>query len=434
MFKKINLMILFLLSSFLAFDFVFADNDFTSVKEDFNYQQQIENIRVRQDELADRVFMNNDRILQYSKDTINYFLIVLSLLASFAIIFGWKTIKNAKKDLENKINKIAKDKINLVAEKMSTKIGEIDDGLKREAQISALWQNYMYKKSYEDKLRIIDEIIAKNPRDNKAYGTKGILLSSFDKCEEALEYFDKAIALKDDDEVAHFNKVVCLEKLNRNDDAIIAIDKAIAIRSNVSEFYNKKSDNLIKMKRYDEALKNIDKAIEINSNEYSYFNTKAEIYLEMENYFEAINYYKKARALEGSSRGQCNFNSYQINISYSYYRLRDFEKAYTEASIGLSIGYSVELAVNKGLAAAGLGKNQEAIDLINSALAIEWRKDEVLYCQAKIYGLLGLKDKCFSTLRHVIEIDKKYIDMAKNEQDFSSVSSATEFLEIINLR
>jgi len=419
-----------------VFGFIFSNNlvlasSTTTQVENGNYQQQIESITTRQNEMSDRAYQNADRILQYSKDTINYFLIILGLLVSFSAILGWNTFRNVKSSAKEKINKIAKEEIKRVSQKLSSKVDDIDSEFQRKNIIYSLWQNYAYENNPKSKLTIIEKIISKSPKDNKAYGTKGILLSQLDKCDEALEYFDKAIELKNDDEIAYMNKAMCLKKLEKHEESIAVLNKAISVKSDIPDFYNEKADNLIKLKKYDDAIASIDMAIKINPGDAKYFNTKADIYLEMKKYQEAIDCYKKAREVEGSYHGECNFNSYQINISYAYYRLRNFTQAYKEASIGLNIGYSTELAVNKGLAAAGLGKSEEAIELLHSALAIGWRNDDVLYCQAKMYGLLKYKDKCLEALKQAVGRNKKFIEEAKNEPDFSFVSSTPEFIEII---
>ena len=148
-----------------------------------------------------------------------------------------------------------------------------------------------------------------------------------------------------------------------------------------------------------------------------------------QDYENAIKFYEEARNVElDESDGKCDdYAGYLINISFCYHKLKNFAKAYDKARIGLSFGFRLELLVNKGLAAAGLGMRKEALESLDLALETGVRKAEVVYCYARAFSLLKDYDNTFKYLRMAVNEDKKIAEMAKEEDDFNFISNTEEF-------
>lgn len=118
-------------------------------------------------------------------------------------------------------------------------------------------------------------------------------------------------------------------------------------------------------------------------------------------------------------------------ISYCYFRLGNYQKAYESARGGLHYGFNLELTVNRGLAAAGLGRSEEAVDLLRTAAETGIRHDEVIYCQARMYSLLHDVNNAILYLKEAIKENKKNKEEARTEKDFEVISSTAEFKELI---
>lgn len=347
----------------------------------------------REDALSSKMLDYAAQSLQHSKDTINYFLIILSFVTVVTILFGWKTIKDVEKNARTKIEEIAKKEIKNVTLKLESKIDKVDEK-------ASLWRQLKDQEDPKKQLEIIDELIRKDQNDYTLYGRKGIILEDMGRFEEAIEMFDKVIHINTTDPIAFFHKSNCFSSLKKFDQALGSIDAAIGLKP---------------------------RSI--------YLNAKADIYLEMKNYAGAIDLYEQAKNLTiKEMNGKCNnYGMYLIQISFCFQKLKDYARAYDKARIGLSLGFQLELAVNKGLAAAGLNKREEAEELLNLAAETGVRNDEVVYCQARMYSLLKDYGNTLKYLKMAIDKNKKFIEDAKKEDDFDFVAKMEDFKLLVGV-
>jgi tetratricopeptide (TPR) repeat protein len=351
----------------------------------------------REDAMSSKMLEYSNQSLQHSKDTINYFLVILGLVTAAIALFGWKTLRDVKKYAKNKAEEVANNEISKVTSDFQLQINKIDEKVEEGTQTSSLWRQLEGTDDLNVQLETIDKLIKEDSKDYILYGKKAMILREMKKYIEAIEYSNKAIEINPKDSIAHANKAFCLLRLNRNSEAIEELNIAIGI--------NPKS---------------------------VYFRQKARTLMEMKKYVEAIELFKKARNMEmADGDGTCDYIVYSVNISFCYHKLRDFQKAYETSRIGLHCGATIELLVNKGLAAAGLGNRDEAIELLNDAEEIGVRNNEVIYCKARAYSLLKDYNNALKFLNKAIQKDKKWADEAKQDTDFDFIKNTVEFKTLI---
>lgn len=96
--------------------------------------------------------------------------------------------------------------------------------------------------------------------------TKGNVLFSKKKYNEALECYDQAITLNPKYFQAYFNKATCFNSMKMYADAIEHFDKAIQINANFFQVYFDKAISLFESNEYEEAVVCFDKSIELKPN------------------------------------------------------------------------------------------------------------------------------------------------------------------------
>ncbi len=91
--------------------------------------------------------------------------------------------------------------------------------------------------------------------------SKGHVLLSLGKADEALTCFDEAIAASPNLAEAHLKKGMALERLKRADDAIKSYDRALALNKALTQAYLSKGGIYNQQERYNEALECYEQAL-----------------------------------------------------------------------------------------------------------------------------------------------------------------------------
>lgn len=91
--------------------------------------------------------------------------------------------------------------------------------------------------------------------------SKGHVLLSLAKADEALACFDEAIAASPNLAEAHLKKGMALERLKRADDAIKSYDRALALNKALTQAYLSKGGIYNQQERYNEALECYEQAL-----------------------------------------------------------------------------------------------------------------------------------------------------------------------------
>lgn len=95
--------------------------------------------------------------------------------------------------------------------------------------------------------------------------SKGTVLLSLGKAEEALTCFDEAIAASPNLGEAQLKRGMALEKLKRTDDAVRAYDRAIALNKSLTQAYLSKGAIFNQQERFNEALECYEQALRTES-------------------------------------------------------------------------------------------------------------------------------------------------------------------------
>jgi len=97
-----------------------------------------------------------------------------------------------------------------------------------------------------------------------AYGTKGSILGSLNRFEEAMICFDRILEINPKSEKAWYGKGLALTNFGRLEEAIVCYDTAIEINPKYEDAWNNKGAALAILARFEEAMTCFDKVLEIN--------------------------------------------------------------------------------------------------------------------------------------------------------------------------
>lgn len=166
-----------------------------------------------------------------------------------------------------------------------------------------------------------DKAIELNPKDAKAYYSRGDAYTDKGDYDKAIKDYDKAIELNPEDAEAYLNRGVAYEKKGNYDQAINDYDRVIAFYTrqaenddeiNLNEIlantYAIRGNAYYEKGNYDHAITDLDKAIELNPEEEAAYYTRGNAYEKKGNDKKAKEDLKKAADLEDS--GEENFIDY----------------------------------------------------------------------------------------------------------------------------
>lgn len=96
------------------------------------------------------------------------------------------------------------------------------------------------KSNYEQAFRYFEKAIEMNPKNDFAWGDRGLMLDKLGRKDEALESFSRALIIDPTNSITWHNKGLTLIKLNRLEESIECFDKAIELNEKYAKaWYNR---------------------------------------------------------------------------------------------------------------------------------------------------------------------------------------------------
>jgi len=285
------------------------------------------------------------------------------------------------------------------------------------------------------KLRIYDEAIKKyqkvieiDPKYINAYNGWGNALSDLKKYDEAIEKYQKAIKIDSKYVDAYNGWGAALLNLEKYDEAIERFQKAIDIDPNYVNAYNGLGNALSNLKKYDEAIEKYQKTIKIDSKYVDAYNGWGVALLNLEKYDEAIEKYQKAIDIDPKY-----INAY-IGWGSALIYLKKYDEAIEKYQKAIEIDSKYVDVYNEwGYVLLKLKKYDEAIEKFQKTLEIDPNYASGWYNKACSLSLAnGDIEEISKCLARAIELDSKYIQMAKDDLDFKSVKNQLWFKNLLS--
>jgi tetratricopeptide (TPR) repeat protein len=338
-------------------------------------------------------------------------------------------------------------------------------------KIPDVWYNkctsLLYLGKHEEAIKCFDKVIELKPDYANAWSNKGSALSNLGKYEEAIACHDKALKTEPNDVGALTNKGIALDLLGKHEEAIKYLDKTLDIDPNFVEALNSKGGALSNLGKHEEAIKYLDKTLDIDPNHAGAWYNKGIVLIHLGKHEEAIKCFDKTLDIDPNIPLAWNNKGFAWNNKgFALSRLGKYQEAIVCYDKALEIEPDNSLALNnKGSALGNLGRYEEAIVYYDKVIRLNpnnadaWsdkgmylddlgRYEEAIMCHNKAIelnpndgrywynracteALKGDTENGLADLKRSIELNKRQIELAKQDKDFENIRSDERFKDLI---
>lgn len=214
-----------------------------------------------------------------------------------------------------------------------------------------------------------------------------------------IELMKECLSLESDNPLSYFLIAFVYSQMNQYELSLSNYDKALKLSPNWIMALNNKGGVLESLNKFEEAIIYYDKAIELDSNESGGYFSKGSALDGLSRYKEAIIYYDKALEINP------NFSYAWKNKAKSYEKLGNLNNA--KECIG------------------------EFFKCIEKEIELKPKDAELWYNAACNYSLMKNKMDMLVKLKRAIELDIKYREMAKKDNDFKEYLNDFDFQQLL---
>ncbi|ADG71373.1 tetratricopeptide repeat protein [Brachyspira murdochii] len=261
-------------------------------------------------------------------------------------------------------------------------------------ELKAKIQKLILEENYEEAIKLCDEAIEKDDKDEDAYFNMAFAKINLQRYKEAIEGYSKVIELNNKNEIAYINRSVCYEINKQYKEAISDLDNVIKLNqyNEKAYFYRGIDKNFIGL--YEDAINDFSIAISIiNSYRNSYSNIDFSSMLK--SYSNLNNIILDNNFLQALGENAKKFIFNKINI---YNKLLDTKNIYI-----LSF-------YNRALTKMFLQLNKEAFDDFNIVIQLNPTFFEAYFSRGLLKSNLAMDKEAIEDYKKVIELNPKYID------------------------
>ena len=160
--------------------------------------------------------------------------------------------------------------------------------------------SFIELKQYDDAIYNFNKVIELDPKDEGSYYNIGNCQFDLKNYEEAIKYFNKVIKLNPNNEKAYINRGLAKSNLKSYEEAIYYFNKVLELDPNNEIIYINIAFAKLNLKMYEESMNDLFKVIELNNkNEYAYLSIVF-IQISLKKYSESITYINKAIELNNN--------------------------------------------------------------------------------------------------------------------------------------
>jgi tetratricopeptide (TPR) repeat protein len=263
-------------------------------------------------------------------------------------------------------------------------------------------------------------------KDEISWNVEGAEFSKQGKLLDAMKCFDEAIKINPLFELPYLNKAGVFFNLREYDKALEAADKALELRASWSEALTLKGRILIHLKENQKALECLEKAVNLNLENWGAWDNKGRALFNLGNYEQTVDCFNKVIKAQPD-----NLEVLKLR-AISLWRLGNFDGAIKAADkISEIDSQNIEVLILKGLALGEIGKYREASQCCDKILEIEPKHPLALYNKACFESRSENVEDAIDYLKRAIEIDNRFIELAKEEEDFNGIRNDKRFMKLI---
>ncbi|ATD00918.1 MAG: tetratricopeptide repeat protein [Pseudoalteromonas spongiae] len=184
-----------------------------------------------------------DRALDYTNDTINNVMFIITATATILILVGW----NSLRDVKNKVESIVNERVKSITEEYESRLGVLESELKERSEeiinnhrkititneVHSLWMRATLESDVNSKIEIYDEILKRKPDDVEAITYKADALLEQGKTVKAIALCNQAIEEEEDYGYAYWQRACAYAQENRLSDSMDDLHMALKLSPNL---------------------------------------------------------------------------------------------------------------------------------------------------------------------------------------------------------
>jgi len=239
--------------------------------------------------------------------------------------------------------------------------------------------------------------LQKTISDLQEKGYEYFVNKEIDKARETLQ---KVIELDDSNSYAYYNIALSYAKEGKEEKAIEIVDKALQVcTEDLDDFYRLKANCYSGLERFEEALPLFHKTLLLEESSYdenTHYNLGYTYYM-LQKWESALIYLNDY--VENGIEENGNFVDALFYIGTSYHQLKDYEKAISYFDRAIEIKPYYTYIFNKAASLSKIGKRQEALKLIDSAIEKKPNESQFFYKKYQVYLQINETEKANIALK-----------------------------------
>jgi protein O-GlcNAc transferase len=219
---------------------------------------------------------------------------------------------------------------------------------------------------HEAAIELIGRAIERNGNDPSYHCSRGLVLQSLDRLDEAVASYNRALLLNPDYAIALINRGLGLETLQRFAEALENYDRALSIVPDYAEAWLNRGNALQRLDRWAEALESYDRALALRPDYAEISMSRGIVLQQLGRLAEALESYDRALAVRP------DFAEALLNRGNTLQHLGRFAEALEsyDRALGVTPDH-VEALFNRSAALEQLGRFAEALDNYDRVLALK---------------------------------------------------------------
>lgn len=184
-----------------------------------------------------------DRALEYTNDTINNVMFIITATATILLLVGW----NSLRDVKNKVESIVNERVKNITEEYEARLGVLEAKLKERSEeilnnqrkititneVHSLWMRANLESDASSKIEIYDEILKRKPDDVEAITYKADALLEQGKTNKAIALCNQAIEEENDYGYAYWQRACAYAQENRLTESMDDLNTALTLSPNL---------------------------------------------------------------------------------------------------------------------------------------------------------------------------------------------------------
>ncbi|MEI0612113.1 tetratricopeptide repeat protein [Brachyspira pilosicoli] len=261
-------------------------------------------------------------------------------------------------------------------------------------------QKLRLEKKFEEIIKLCDEVIKKDDKDEDAYFFKGVSLLELKQYYDAICNFNKVIELNPNDEESYYNIGNCKFDLKNYEEAIKYFDKVLELNPNNEKAYINRGLSKSNLKMYEEAINDFNKVIGLNPNNEKIYISRGFAKSNLEMYKEAIDDYN--RVIELNPNNEIAY----ISRGFTKSNLEMYKEAIDDYNRVIELNSNNEMAyISRGFAKSNLRMYEEAINDFNKSIELNPNDKSAYFNRGLSKSNLRMYEEAINDFNKVIELD-----------------------------